>query len=39
MAGEMIILNAPLPDSFAFVGIFLVFAGLALFIGFKEVAN
>lgn len=39
MIGEVLILNAPLPDSFALAGIFLVFTGLALFIGFQEIAD
>ena len=36
MAGEILILNAPLPNGMALGGIFLVFAGLALFIRFQE---
>lgn len=36
MAGEILILNAPLPNSIALAGIFLVFAGLVLFIRFQE---
>ncbi|ACN17915.1 putative membrane protein [Desulforapulum autotrophicum HRM2] len=36
MAGEIVILNAPLPDMVSLVGIFLVFLGLMLFIGFQE---
>ena len=39
MAGEILILNAPLPGPIALAGIFLVFTGLALFIHFQEIAN
>ena len=36
LAGEVIILNAPLPNGAAALGIVLVFLGLTLFIGFQE---
>lgn len=36
MLGEMLILDAPLPGGMAWAGILLIFAGLALFIGFQE---
>jgi len=39
MIGEILILNSPLPNNIAIAGIFLVFAGLALFIRFQEVAD
>lgn len=39
MAGEILILNSPLPNATALAGIFLVFVGLALFIRFQEVSN
>lgn len=39
MVGEVLILNSPLPNSIAMAGIFLIFAGLALFIGFQDAAN
>ena len=35
--GEILILNAPLPNSLAIAGICLVFIGLALFIRFQEI--
>ena len=37
LIGEMVILNAPLPNSLAIAGIGLVFFGLALFIRFQEI--
>jgi len=37
LIGEIVILNAPLPNRFAIAGIGLVFFGLALFIGFQEI--
>lgn len=39
MIGEILILNSPLPNGIALAGIFLVFSGLALFIGFQEAVN
>lgn len=36
MLGEILFLNAPLPNVVALAGIILVFSGLALFIGFRE---
>ena len=38
MAGEIIILNSPLPNGIAIAGIFLVFLGLILFIRFQEIS-
>lgn len=37
LIGEIVILNAPLPNSLAIAGICLVFFGLALFIRFQEI--
>ncbi|MBL0712064.1 MAG: multidrug resistance efflux transporter family protein [Desulfosarcina sp.] len=39
LAGEMLVLNAPWPTGMAVGGIFLVFAGLVLFIRFQEVGG
>lgn len=36
LLGEMLLLQAPLPDASAFMGIFLVFSGLILFIRFQD---
>jgi drug/metabolite transporter (DMT)-like permease len=36
LIGEIILLQAPLPDATAFTGIFLVFSGLILFIRFQN---
>ena len=36
MIGEMLILNAPLPNGFALLGVAMVFVGLALFVRFQE---
>ncbi len=36
LMGEILILNAPLPDGLSIAGICLVFIGLALFVRFQE---
>jgi len=36
LLGEVLVLDAPLPGAMAWAGILLIFAGLALFIGFQE---
>ena len=39
MTGEIFLLNSPLPNTTALVGIFMVFSGLALFIRFQEIVK
>lgn len=39
MIGEVLILNAPMPNGIAFAGMFLVFTGLVLFIRYQEVGR
>ncbi len=39
MTGEILLLNAPLPNPVALIGIFMVFCGLALFIRFQEIVR
>lgn len=39
LVGEILFLNAPLPNMMAFAGIFLVFVGLIFFIRFQEVES
>ena len=39
MTGEILLLNAPLPNPIALIGIFMVFSGLALFIHFQEIVK
>jgi hypothetical protein len=36
MIGEILIIDAPLPGGMAWAGVILIFAGLALFMGFQE---
>jgi hypothetical protein len=39
LAGEILLLNAPLPDGISMAGMALVFLGLALFIRFQEMGS
>ena len=39
MTGEILLLGSPLPNTIAFVGIFMAFSGLALFIRFQEIVK